>query len=201
MARQPALPRSVRGVTLIELMIAVVIFSTLLGLAAPSITVWMQNSQIRSAAEILQHGLQVAQTTAVRRNTVTWFRLMNNLTNSCTVSLTGASWIVSLDNPEGACASAPSETVAPRIVQSRAGADNTRNATITADGASIGFDGMGRRIMAATASTINIDVANPSGGACNAVGGDMRCLRVSISVGGQTRMCDPSLFHGDTRSC
>jgi len=190
-----------RGVTLIELMIGIVIFSTLLGLAAPSFTVWLQNSQIRSAAESLQHGLQVAHATAIQRNTVVWFRLVSALNDSCTVAPDGANWVVSIDDPAGACSTAPSDKTAPRIVQSRSGAESSRNATVAAETASIGFNGLGRRVTTTSAATLKIDVANPTGGECNARGGDMRCLRLSVSVGGQIRMCDPAALNDSARGC
>ncbi|MCC6472780.1 MAG: hypothetical protein IT514_03450, partial [Burkholderiales bacterium] len=43
---------------------------------------------------------------------------------------------------------------------------------------------------------------NPSGGACAADGGPMRCLNVLVSPGGQIKMCDPAVAAtGDTRRC
>jgi len=183
-----------RGVTLIELMIGIVIFSTLLGLAAPSFAVWLQNGQIRSTAESLQQGLHAAHATAIQRNTVVWFRLVSALDNSCSVSSAATSWVVSIDNPDGACGAAPSDTVSPRIVQSRSGAESARNATVSADAASIGFNGLGRRITTASAATLQINVANQDGG-------DMRCLRLSVSVGGQIRVCDPAALSDSARGC
>jgi type IV fimbrial biogenesis protein FimT len=48
------------------------------------------------------------------------------------------------------------------------------------------------------------DFSNPNAGACatsGGGGGPIRCLRVRLSRGGQTRMCDPAVDATDTRSC
>jgi type IV fimbrial biogenesis protein FimT len=58
-----------RGFNLIELMITIVILGILLMVGLPAYTDWMQNLKIRSAAESVQNGLQVARSTAIARNT------------------------------------------------------------------------------------------------------------------------------------
>jgi type IV fimbrial biogenesis protein FimT len=189
------------GLTLIEVMITIVIFASLLGLAAPSFSTWIQIGHVRTAAEGILNGLQLARATAVQRNATVNFQLVTTLTAACAVSTAGPSWVVSRDDPTGACTTAPSETTAPRIVQSRSGSEGSRNAVIAADQASIGFNGLGRRINAGSANNVNINVTNTTGGTCVAAGGDVRCLRVMVSSSGQVRMCDPSVASTDTRGC
>lgn len=198
------LPR--RGVTLIELMVALVVVAALMKLAGPGFSTWMQNTRIRTMSEGLMQGLQLARAEAVRRNAPVRFQLMTNLGNSCAPSLTANNWVVSMDSAAGACDSTnmadDAAPVAPRMIQSRPSGDGASNATVSASGStsSIAFNGLGR--MTTAASDITIDVANPTGGACAASGGPMRCLRIVVSPGGEARMCDPrTTFTGTSEGC
>jgi prepilin-type N-terminal cleavage/methylation domain-containing protein len=61
--------RSLRaGFTIIELMITLAVLGVLLALGMPSISSWLQNTQIRTAAEGMVSGLQLARAEALRRN-------------------------------------------------------------------------------------------------------------------------------------
>lgn len=192
-----------RGVTVIELVIGLVIVAILLAMGLPSFTSWIQSSQIRNSAEAIQNGLQLARAEAVHRNASVRFQLTDTATNACALATTGTNWVVSLDDPSGACASAASDTVAPRIIQLRPGAEGSANAAVTADQATIIFSGAGR-VTPAPGAAITIAVTNPTGGTCAASGGRMRCLNVIVTAGGQIRMCDPALTltaPTDPRAC
>ena len=56
------------GVTLIELTIGMAIISCLLLVGMPSFSSWIQDLQIRGAAESIQSGLLLARSEAIRRN-------------------------------------------------------------------------------------------------------------------------------------
>lgn len=184
------------GMSLIELMIGIVVFGIVLALGVPTFSRWTQSSQIRNAAEAIHNGLTLARAEAVRRNTTVRFQFVTTTTSACALSDTGANWVVSLDTPAGACDAAPSDNVAPRIVQVRSAADGSRNAAVNAGGVSlITFNGTGQASVAAA-----INVTNPAGGAC-APGGPMRCMRVTVATGGQVRMCDPARAAGDPQGC
>lgn len=195
------------GFTLVELMIGITILAILLGLAVPSFGTWFQNIQIRNAAESITNGLQRARAEAVARNTTVRFQFTTNLSSTCALSIVSTNWVVSQDNPANACNSAASDTVAPRLIQTRAASEGSLNAVVAtaplkSDGTaatavfdgSITFDGLGRvTAPAGDAAMITIDVSNPTGGGCTTAAGPMRCLRIEISVpGGQARMCDPA---------
>lgn len=190
-AREPA-----RGVTLVELMIGVSLLAFLLMLAGPGFSRWLQNSQIRTAAEALQNGLHLARGEAVRRNQTVRFQLTTTLDNGCSLSATARNWIVSMDDPTSKCASSPDDAVDPRILQVRPAGDGSPNAAVTADVADVAFNGLGR---ASAARTINI--TNPSGGTCAAASGPMRCLRIVVTPAGQLRLCDPARPTTDPQSC
>ena len=164
------------GFSLIELAVGMVIISILLASAAPSFQNWIQSTQIRTAAEAMLNGLQLARTEAVRLNTPVQFAL-----------LTGSGWRVGCVTPTATC---------PATIQSRSSTEGSANAAVTADQATIAFSGLGR-VTPLPAGNVNINITNPGGGAC-APSGPMRCMRVVISTGGQIRMCDPALTFSST---
>lgn len=196
------------GVSLIELMIAITIAALLMMIGLPSMVTWLNNSQIRTAGETLLAGITLARVEAVKRNQVVRFQLVSDLTSSCALSQTGTSWVVSLADPSGACDTAPSETVAPQILQSKSGSEGTGHVAIAAAGASIVyFNGLGRVTSPAGAANITqILITNPGAGTCqylDPTNGTMRCLRIDISTGGEVKMCDPAVdpASSDPRKC
>lgn len=186
-----------RGVSLIELMVGLAIVAILISLATPGFSTWIQNTHIRTAAEAIQNGLMLARAEAVRRNSTVRFQMTDTTDASCALATAGTNWVVSLQDPSGACDSAmadPSDTnpAAPAIIQLRAGAEGSRNAAVASDQSLIVFNGLGR-VTPVPAGDININITNPGGGNCisGSPAGAMRCLRIVVSTGGQVRMCDP----------
>ncbi len=163
------------GVTLIELLMGMAIIVIVLALGMPNVATWMQNTQLRSAAQSIQGGLQLARAEAVRRNTPIGF----------TMAGPDSSWSIDVMNPAA-------------LVQSRAAAEGTPNAQIATTDPAIVFDGLGK---AGLVTNATIQVTNPTGGACKP-GGDMNCLNITVGVGGQVKMCDPTVVTaGDSRGC
>lgn len=174
--------RPVAGMTLIEVLIGFTIIGLLLTLGVPSFTAWLQNLQLRNASESIFNGLQLARANAVQRN------------KSVTFTMAGpdSSWAVTIDTPSLALSE-------PGTVQTRSAAEGTPNAVITTTNPAISFDGLGKTNLPAAAT---IQVTNPTGGTCAAVAGNMRCLNVTVEVGGQIKMCDPNVTTaGDSRKC
>ena len=97
------------GFTIIELMIVLVVLGVVLTLGMPSISGWLQNTQIRTAAEGMVSGLQLARAEALRRNAIVRFQLVNNLTAGCALSNTGRNWVISQTDATSACNQPPSE--------------------------------------------------------------------------------------------
>jgi type IV fimbrial biogenesis protein FimT len=164
------------GFSLIELMIGIVVMIILATLTAPSFKTWIQNSQIRTAAESITNGLQRARAEAVARNTDVAFALG-----------AGTSWAVS----------AVSDPVPP--IESRPGNEGSKDVTVTALAADLAtpattvtFNNLGG-VVPAVASLAQVDFT--------AVGGNQN-LRVTIGVGGNARMCDPNVAPGSSpRAC
>jgi type IV fimbrial biogenesis protein FimT len=190
---------------LIELMIVVTIMASLLALAGPNLGAWLQSSRIRSTTESVLTGLQLAKAEAVSRNGRVRFQLTDTLDNSCVLSTAGRNWIVNLDPGadvdavKGRCATTPSDTAAPFILQVRAGADGA-GASVAAGASSVVFNGLGR-LTPVPAGLTRIDISNPAGGVCAKNGGPMTCLRIELSAAGQIRMCNPNLYSPDPQAC
>lgn len=174
-------PRRHAGATLIELMIGIAIIAMLVGMALPNFITWMQNTQIRTAADALLSGLQITRAEAVRRNELISF------------TLNGFDWTIT--------------DATGTTIESRTSEEGSSNAVITVQGAMpLTFNGVGRPSGAALAAVANNDVtiitvANPTGGLCQDAGGTMRCLQVHVTLGGQVRMCDPVLPSTNPQSC
>ncbi|MGQ0512368.1 MAG: GspH/FimT family pseudopilin [Betaproteobacteria bacterium] len=191
-----------RGFTLVEMAIGLAIFGVLLALALPNFTIFLQNSQIKNAAETTLSGLTLAKNDAIRRNATVRFQLMSDLTASCAGSTTALNWVVSLDDAAGLCDIAPHDTNAPRMIQVKSAQEGSRNVTVTTVGGSLlVFNSLGRPT---TAGITQIDLKNPTGGACEHedANGTMRCLRVQVTTGGAIKLCDPKVTAAtDPRRC
>jgi len=210
-----------RGFTIIEVMITLVVIGVLLALGTPGFVEWLQNQQIRAAAEATLNGLQVARGEAVRRNTPVRFQLVSDLTSSCVLASDSVSapvsvtWVVSLADPTGACDAVTDSGQSPsppgRILQKRTSAEGSPNAVATSvfvpsppaapapqAASTVTFAALGNIIANAdgTPSIVKIDLTNPY-----VSPSAMRPLRLVVNSGGSIRMCDPSLAASDVRGC
>lgn len=169
--------RHSRGVTLIELMIAVAILGILLALALPNYAIWIQNTQIRTAAESILEGMQKARVEAARRNVMVEFALGDGTAWSITVPSTGEE------------------------IETRAASDGSAKISLTVDdppgATTVEFNSLGRVNNPDTAiKQVTLD--------SNAIKdtGESRKLQITVDVGGIIRMCDPNVYEtGDPRKC
>jgi type IV fimbrial biogenesis protein FimT len=201
-----------RGVTLIETMVVVIIMAVLLAAAAPSFSSWIAGVRIRSTAESILAGLQYARSEATSRNAQVRFQLTTSLTNACVRTLSSANWVVDMvdavggaaDSVENQCNAAPSDTVAPSILQVRS-ANETGNVTVVASASQVVFNGFGRQVAVAPATlptTVTVDLSpGANSGQCVAAGGRVTCLRIEVSPAGQVRMCNPTAQPTDAQAC
>lgn len=201
-----SLARRVRGVTLVELIVTISLLALLLGMVVPSVADWIRNVRVRSSAEAIASGVNRARTEAVKRNKVVTFWLVNSpgaigvLDTSCVRSATSPSWVVSLDDPTGACDATPSAGVAPRIVTTKAAGptgDGVAVAGLDISGnaaSAVSFNGFGQPVSGVGGTPLStIDVTATDSGA--------RRLRIGISTGGDVRMCDRDVASTDPRRC
>jgi type IV fimbrial biogenesis protein FimT len=201
--------RRSRGVSVIELMIGLLLFSVVLMLAFPNFTTMMHNMKLRGKAESILAGLHTARSEALRRNQTVEFLLTADDPDPANVggfvaNAIGPSWAVRAIDP----------ITGPAFVEGHSGLEGSNqadpaalNVQIAASnlpaGNAIPFNGLGR--VTGLGANVEIDVTNPTGGACKTTAGSepMRCLRIVITPGGRVRMCDPSVpaVAGDTRAC
>jgi type IV fimbrial biogenesis protein FimT len=166
-----------KGVTLIELMITLVVLGILVFLALPSYTIWIQNTQIRTAGEGILSGLTLARAEAVRRNTSVELRM---------------------DAASGWTASIPATG---EVIQSRTAEEGTATAVVTITPAGsdrVTFSGLGRVTINADGSVPFTEIKVDS---TKIPAAESRELCVTVNATGLTRMCDPQVAPGDTRSC
>ncbi len=206
-----------RGLSLIEVLIALAIVAVGLAIGGPDLGVFMVNSKARSLASSFLNGLQLARTTAIARN-----RPMvlyqgtgpaNAVTGLVAISTTGADWAVLDSDPAG--------VVAPQtaLVASDSGKNGGAAATTTvapltplAYGGQVEFNGLGLPLgmvggaFTPLAATLQINfqpTAMPGngGGTCAAPTAGYHCYAVTIRTTGQVRMCAPDVAAPDPRAC
>jgi type IV fimbrial biogenesis protein FimT len=159
--------------SLIEMIIGVAILAIVMGIAAPSFWQWARNIQIKNAAESVLSGIQRARAEAVARNTNVSF----------TIDVTDAGWAVDVVAP-------------PSQIDARERTEGSQDTTVT--------------ILPAVASQLTFNnygilVPNADGDPAItqldfAANGGSKSMRVMIGVGGNAKMCDPSLVPGSKPS-
>lgn len=166
-----------RGFTLIELMIALAVMGILLAVGFPSMSVWLQNTRIRAAAEGGLNGMQLARAEAVRRNAGVQLAFDAN-----------GGWTANV-------------VAGGEVIQSRPSSDGSANIAVSffpADADTVTFNGLGRVAtnVDGSSSLTQIDIDSTAMTAAQS-----RELRVAVPTGGVARMCDPQLPAGDPRAC
>jgi len=89
---------TVRGFSLIELMVVFTLIGVLLSLGVPAITSWTGDARLRSVAESFTNGLRLAQATAIARNHVTVFAVTSATpAYNAVPAANGTNWMVLVD--------------------------------------------------------------------------------------------------------
>jgi type IV fimbrial biogenesis protein FimT len=176
---------------MVEIVVALAIIAMLMMLAAPSSAIWIQNTRLRSAAESVSSGLQMARVEALKRNTLVSFQMTD--ANS-------TAWTVCLYDPlADACSTAAGAVLASRSASEDASTTTLGTDTALSDTsiaisggtnvpAATTFDSFGRLAATAPNNVMRVDVRN---GMLSFA--DERRMVILINLGGQVRMCDPKL--------
>lgn len=173
-------PSRTRGVTLIELVIAIAVLAILMAVGMPSFSTWIQNTKTRSTASSVLSGLQLARQEAIRNNARVQFQLAG--TNG---------WSVGCATVTAAC---------PAVIQSKATSSKTPVDVTDGGVTNYVFDNMGYLRVPAIAAGTNSTAINVSNTVLAAA--DSRNLRILITSGGLTKMCDPKVTDNtDLRFC
>jgi len=181
---------SQRGISLVEILISIAIVAMVLAMAAPSSLTWIQNLQLRNAAESALSGIKMARLEALRRNTTVAFELTDSASTAWRVCF--------YDLVSQACSTAQ-DPIATRSASE--GSPNARYGVETAFTsfatpldpgvgvpALVAFDSLGRVSPASPANIARIDARNPV--LDPAV---ERRLSILVGIAGQVVMCDPAL--------
>lgn len=175
----PSGRRLVKGFSLVEIMVGVAIIGVVTATALPSFSEWIRNVRIRSAAEAVLAGVQVARTEAIRRNTPVVFTLLP------TVDAT-LLWRVGCVNVTATCPASiharPLREGGAMTVSFDAGADTQ-----------VRFDSFGRATNLAGVAAWNVESSDSYSGE--------RPQRILVDVGGASRVCDPYLSASVLGSC
>lgn len=167
------------GFSLIELMVTLSIVGILATLAAPSFKVILANAQIRTAAQAMHDGLQLARVEAIRRNARVIF-----------TKGTQSAWTVSIESDAS-------------TVQTRPYTEGSSAVTVAVtpiNATQVTFDGLGRvkgnTDTSSSITQLDIDVPTTLIPASNS-----REQRVTITSGGAIRLCDPNVSAGVGMGC
>ncbi len=168
---------SVRGFSLIELMVTVALMGVLMTMGVPAYQEYVANTRVRVTAGDIREGLQLARMEAIRRN------------DRVSFCLDGAAWSVR----SGADCRGGSEL---------RGQQETRpGIRVSPDTLAVIYDGRGRTRSATDAELSGAGAARIAvtrSGAC-----DAECLAMAVeySPGGMVRACNPALPAGDPQAC
>jgi type IV fimbrial biogenesis protein FimT len=169
-------PRS--GFTLVEVLVAVSLAAILTLLALPGLTVFLTNTEIRSAAETSVEGLRRAQVEAVRRNANIEF-----------VFDPATGWEIHDD--------------ADAKLDGALFAEGSRRVKVTATDAGgaaatrVAFSGLGRALPKTLADKNPISQIAVS----TDLPGDHHDLRVVVSGVAGIKLCDPAFLSTDPKGC
>ncbi|MBY0266064.1 MAG: GspH/FimT family pseudopilin [Burkholderiales bacterium] len=197
-----------RGVSIVEIVIALGIMALLLALGVPQYATFLNNARIRATTDNLTAGLNLARSEAVKRNARVEFVMTDeepiaSLVNTLPASTSGMNWVVR----EWVPASGTFTFIEGKSGLESSGRDEATPIVIASSSADatyagiVSFNGFGA---ASVTRPLQFQISNPSGGACAAAPtpGPMRCLNIIVSPGGQVRQCDPRVTAaGDTRAC
>jgi type IV fimbrial biogenesis protein FimT len=176
----PALRRQ-RGLTLIEMMVTVTVLVIILLFSSPLFTAWNANTRIRSAAEGLQNGVRLAQSTALSNNGSVTLRLTKDAKpdKNSKEDPEGLNWVL-LNSADD-------------VVQVKGG-ESLTNVVMTAESP----DGFNGEIVFGNLG--QNDLGGLATFALAATGAD-KPLKVIVTPGSRVRMCDSSRAAGDPQAC
>lgn len=169
--------RKVGGFSMIEVMMTMVLILLIIMVGMPTFSGILASMRVRSVAEGMLSGIQMARTEAVRRNQPVSFQLDSE---------TGGGWSVVLTADGSALQTKPASEGGAIIVQ------GDLDTTLT-------FNNLGQRT-APAGGVLTFTFANPDVDGCQP-SGSIRCLSITVQAGGQARLCDPARTSPDPQAC
>ena len=194
--------RRTSGFTLIELIVALALFSILMLMAVPTFTQWIRNTQIRSVAESLQHDLRKAKDRAGLLNRHVVLSMTNaNPAPNITAAAGGINWTIQSIPLFASDPNHPQYIQGSNIASSYPGITIAGPTTLCFNSSSQvtanPLPGTG------TPCTVPITPIIYTVTRSGATPGQDRPLAITVSLAGEIRMCDPnrSLALGQPDGC
>lgn len=169
-------PANIRGVTLIELMIVIVIAAVLLSFAIPSFRETIDRNRLKAAVETLNGDLQFARSEAIKRNRpvrlvftrsnggATWcYGMKENATCDCTVTDSTAVNYCEIDDIKKVVSNADFPDVSITSVPAGSGLSFQPLRGSVIDGNTTLQSDLGKQIIVKVSSVGRVRMCSPSG--------------------------------------
>lgn len=169
--------RRSKGFSLIELIIAVALLALVLVLGIPTFSGVLASMRVRSVAEGMLGGIQMARTEAMRRNQPVTFSLDSE---------DGGGWSVRLVSDA-------------TVLQTKSAGEGGAVVAQSDLGHTLTFNNLGQRIVPA-GGALSFSLSNPDVAPCQP-SGNVRCLTIVVQPSGQVRLCDPQRAAPDPQAC
>lgn len=188
--------RHTGGFSVVELLVVLAVVGILAAVAGPGMAAWVRDSRLTAASESLANGLRMAREEAIRRSHGVVFTTTNDTPGAASAAATGGSNWALHQIPRA------TETVdylrGGSLLEGGAG-------TTVAGPAAVCFNSLGRRVANAatgvTGATCTIG-ADPMFTTFTVTqAGSSRTVRITISLNGQVRACDPAAAAGTVNAC
>jgi type IV fimbrial biogenesis protein FimT len=197
---EPVLRRVDRasGFTIIEMIVAVSIFSILVALTVPTMRKWIANTKVRAVADALQNGVRLAQAESLRRSRQVVFALTNSTTpqSGFTAAANGNYWAI---------------MTIPAMTDGSETAAFVEGGVLTSAGSNVQIAGQGEICFNSVGRLVANGTTGVAGGTCTVptaginssaqpmlsyvvtlTGAADHPLQVEVGLGGQVHICDPS---------
>jgi len=178
------------GFSLIELMVAITVLAILTAVALPNFSTWIRNSRVRAVADALQSGMRLAQGEAQRRtHTVVFFLTNSKACDTAATAVAGGAYWQARTVPNALLTGDVAEALQCGVLTDVSAGTNLTSATTA-----LCFGGDGRQTAQTNPASIGVDCAAATATydiASATSNAENRPLRVTVSLAGSIRLCDP----------
>ena len=205
---------SVRGFSMVEVMVSIAILAILAAIAVPSYIGYIQSLAVRNVGEALLAATQKTRGEAIRSNNTAILQIVSSLDSSCAADSGGQFWVVSHCAADGFCGAEVDKSQAipdagcdgAPIILAKGSFAGQGNVQTDISNPVLCYSSLGR--INPGASNCPADALEPEAAgvainithtqdSCSDAGGKVRCLRMNIGMAGEPRLCDPSISASD----